>query len=66
MRSPMLPATSRRDVHTPSFTAKEACTDLNHHLYQPEKIETEGNPTKYMACSFLKKMSCKEEWGKNV
>lgn len=51
--APMLPATSGGGVLTPSFTAKEACTDSNHHLYQPEKIETEGNPIKYMACSLF-------------
>lgn len=60
----MLPATSGGDVHTPSFTAKEAPTDSNHHLYQPEKIETEGNPIKYMACSFLKKCHARKSEGK--
>lgn len=51
--APMLSTTSRGGVRTPSFTAKEACTDSNHHHYQPEKIETEGNPIKYMACSLF-------------
>lgn len=59
----MLSATSGKGVRTPSFTAKEACTDSNH-LYQPVKIETEDNSIKHMPVLFFEKMSCKEEWEK--